>query len=65
MRCFQTGCKNKIPKLFKDLHLCSCKNYYCNEHKINHSCNINYFTKNKQNLEENMSDANFEKVVKC
>jgi len=28
--------------LFKDLHICRCKNFYCREHMLNHSCSFNY-----------------------
>ena len=36
--CDDLNCKNKIKCIYKDMWLCKCKKYYCNEHKFTHNC---------------------------
>jgi hypothetical protein len=65
MKCQFNKCKTKLSDIMLDIYKCNCEFYYCDNHKLNHNCILNYKEKFKNHLEKTMDKIDFEKVVKC
>jgi len=65
MRCKFKDCNNKIPKLMKSLYLCKCNKHYCNIHKTDHDCPVNFLDNNKRCLENKLVKVENPKLIKC
>lgn len=54
MICQYINCKKRIKKIYLQLHLCKCKQIFCDIHKNIHNCSFGYLQYNKNELNQKL-----------